>query len=235
MGQEADSSIRNGDNQQLHRTAHQPAITSLAGTLRAETNVPEPVHAVRAVGNTLHLVTSQSSGAIRLRGGRLNLQFRPLQGLNGSVITSAAFDEIIQHRAYAGVDGADIVMLHLLMPTGPRITVVGRAPWMQWCCLQPFALLNCGHLKGLPLHAACLCSPCPSDSSDAAVCQGCGLRVLPVQPPCSRSALRVQHLTVHVQVQQLQARLRCRLNTACLCPSAPVPQPCIICEGTCCS
>eukprot|EP00891_Asterochloris_glomerata_P000033 jgi/Astpho2/33/fgenesh1_pg.00001_%23_17_t len=93
------------------------------GTLRAETNVPEPVHAVRAVGNTLHLVTSQSSGAIRLRGGRLNLQFRPLQGLNGSVITSAAFDEIIQHRAYAGVDGADIVMLHLLMPTGPRITV----------------------------------------------------------------------------------------------------------------
>ena len=117
--------------QQSAAPAHQAAITSLAGTSRAETSVPEAVHAVRAVGTTLHLVTSQSSGTIRLRGGRLNLQLRPLQGLNGSVITSAAFDEMIQHRAYAGVDGADILMLHLLMPAGPRVTVVGQAPWMQ--------------------------------------------------------------------------------------------------------
>ena len=123
---------------QERQNAHQPAITSLAGTTRAETSVPEPVHAVRAVGNTLHLVTSQSSGTIRLRGGRLNLQLRALQGLNWSVITSAAFDEMIRHRAYAGVDGADVLMLHLLMPTGPRVTVVGQASRMQW--MWPAAL-----------------------------------------------------------------------------------------------
>ena len=84
------------------------------GTIYAAGLSTEPITALRITGSSVTFLRSQNLASAHVSGAQLRIQTRDLKGLNGSIITAAAFDEHLQQRAYAIT--ADLELLLLQVP-----------------------------------------------------------------------------------------------------------------------
>ena len=84
------------------------------GTIYAAGISAQAITALRITGSSITFLTSQNLASAHVNGAQLRIRTRDLKGLNGSVITAAAFDEHLQQRAYAVT--ADLELLLLQVP-----------------------------------------------------------------------------------------------------------------------